>query len=250
MILAILQARSSSTRFPRKVLADLAGQPMILQQIQRLSRSKLIDKLVVATSTDPTDDQLADLLDSSGILFHRGSLDNVLERFIEIIEIEKPDLVVRLTADCPLTDAGVIDRVIREHASGSYEYTSNTLNPTYPDGLDVECIDPQVLKKIFYANPSAIECEHVTYGLYTRLGFCNLHSVEQETDCSNLRWTVDLPGDLDFVRRVYAEFAPHYYTFGQEDLLELARRNSEFYRSDTILERNAALIKQVGEVVK
>lgn len=246
MILAIIQARCSSTRFPNKVLADLAGQPMILQQINRVVKSKLIDKLVVATSTDPSDDPLVELLREHRIPFYRGSLSNVMERFIDVIDIEKPDTVVRLTADCPLTDANIIDLVIQKHISSGSEYTSNTLYPTFPDGLDVECINPQVLKKLFFANPSKIECEHVTYGLYTRHGFCNLYSVEQETDYSILRWTVDLPGDLDFVRRVYAEFAPHYYSFGQEDLLELVHAKSEFYRSDAILKRNAELIKQEG----
>jgi spore coat polysaccharide biosynthesis protein SpsF len=244
MILAILQARCSSARFPNKVLADLAGKPMILQQIQRLSESLLIDKLVVATSTDPTDDRLVELLTSNNVFVHRGSLDNVLERFVEVIEVEKPDVVVRLTADCPLIDPRVIDKVIEQHGNGKDKYTSNTINPTYPDGLDVECVDPRLLQKLYDSKPSEIECEHVTYGLYKRPRFCNLNSVEQETDYSNLRWTVDLPGDLDFVRRVYAEFAPHYYSFGQDDLIELALSKPGFVQSDTILGRNAGLIEQ------
>lgn len=243
MILAILQARSSSTRFPNKVLADLCGQPMILQQINRLKRSQLIDKIVVATTTDPSDDQLVELLHGQGIPFYRGSLNNVMERFIEVIENERPDIVVRLTADCPLADASVIDLVIQEHISSECEYTSNTLKPTYPDGLDVECFVPKMLQNIFDMNPSEVECEHVTYGLYTRPGFCSTHSVEQEVDRSNLRWTVDLPEDLDFVREVYSAFKPDYYSFGQEDLIEIAQARPEFQRSDTILERNARLVE-------
>jgi spore coat polysaccharide biosynthesis protein SpsF len=244
MILAILQARSSSTRFPHKVLADLGGQPMILQQIKRLERSKLIDKLVVATTTDPSDDKLAELLRESKIHFYRGSLNNVLERFIDIIDIEKPDTVVRLTADCPLTDANVIDRVIQEHISSRCQYTSNTFKPTYPDGLDVECFEPNSLKELFESDPSEIESEHVTYGLYKRPEFCTIHSVEQEVDRSNLRWTVDLPEDLEFVRSVYSAFEPDYYSFGQEDLIKVAQTKPELHRTDTILERNASLIEQ------
>jgi spore coat polysaccharide biosynthesis protein SpsF len=244
MILAILQARSSSTRFPNKVLADLGGQPMILQQIKRLKRSKLIDKLVVATTTDPSDDQLVELLHGQGISFYRGSLDNVMKRFIDVIQNEKPDIVVRLTADCPLADARVIDLVIQEHISSGSEYTSNTLKPTYPDGLDVECFVPITLQNIYDSNPSEIECEHVTYGLYNRPDFCSTHSVEQEVDRSNLRWTVDLPEDLDFVRAVYSAFEPDCYSFGQEDLVEMAQTRPEFHRTNTILERNASLIEQ------
>lgn len=244
MILAILQARSSSTRFPNKVLADLGGQPMILQQIKRLKRSQLINKLVVATSTDPSDDQLVELLHGQGIPFYRGSLNNVMERFIDVIENEKPDIVVRLTADCPLADARVIDLVIQEHISSGSEYTSNTLKPTYPDGLDVECFVPKILQNIYDLNPSEIECEHVTYGLYNRAGFCTTHSVEQEVDRSNLRWTVDFPEDLDFVREVYSAFEPDFYSFGQEDLVKMAQTKPKFHRTDTILERDASLIEQ------
>ena len=204
----------------------------------------------MATTTDQSDDQLAELLHERKIPFYRGALKNVLERFIDIIEIEKPDTVVRLTADCPLTDANVIDLVIQEHVSRGSEYTSNTLKPTYPDGLDVECFDPKALQGIFDLKPSEIECEHVTYGLYRRPGFCTIYSVEQEVDRSNLRWTVDLAEDLDFVRKVYSAFEPDYYSFGQEDLVELAQTKPEFHRTDTILERNVSLIQQEGGLVK
>ena len=247
MILAILQARSSSTRFPNKVLADLAGDAMIIQQIKRLKESKLINKIVVATSIDPSDDLLTDLLESEGIPFYRGSLNNVLERFIDVIRIEKPKVVVRLTADCPLTDPNVIDLVISRHLASGSDYTSNTISPTFPDGLDVECVSPSVLMNLFAGSPTEVECEHVTYGLYRRPGFCAMESVEQDTDHSNLRWTVDIPEDLDFVRSVYAAFAPDYYSFRQEDLLDLALLKPEFFRTDSILERNAGLNKAEAE---
>lgn len=248
MILAILQARSSSSRFPNKILADLAGQPMILQQVNRIVRSQLIDKLVVATSTDPSDDQLSEILRKRGIPIYRGSLNNVMERFIDIIDIEKPDTVVRLTADCPLTDSNIIDFVIQEHISSGSDYTSNTLQPTYPDGLDVECFVPKILQQIFDSNPSEIECEHVTYGFYKRPGFCRTHSVEQGVDRSSLRWTVDVPEDLEFVRNVYSAFEPDYYSFGQEDLVKLAQAAPAFQRNDIIIDRNARLIEQEGEL--
>jgi spore coat polysaccharide biosynthesis protein SpsF len=241
MIVAIIQARSSSSRFPNKVLADLAGDAMILQQINRVRGSKLIDKIVVATSVDPSDDLLVDLLKSEGIPYYRGSLSNVLARFVDVIQIEKPNVVVRLTADCPLTDPRVIDLVISKHLSSESDYTSNTLTPTFPDGLDVECISPTVLRNLLDANPTEVECEHVTYGLYSRPGFCTMESVEQASDHSHLRWTVDIPEDLDFVRKVYAEFAPDYYSFGQMELMALSGINSEFIRTNAILERNAGL---------
>ena len=247
MILAILQARSSSTRFPNKVLADLAGDAMIIQQIKRLKESKMINKIVVATSVDPSDDLLADLLKSKEIPYYRGSLHNVLERFMDVIQIEKPNVVVRLTADCPLTDPNIIDLVISRHLASGSDYTSNTINPTFPDGLDVECVSPSALVDLLEGSPTEVECEHVTYGLYSRPGFCVMESVEQDTDHSNLRWTVDIPGDLDFVRSVYAAFAPDYYSFRQEDLLKLASLKPEFIRTEGILKRNAGLNKAEAE---
>ena len=247
MILAIIQARSSSTRFPNKVLADLAGDAMIIQQIKRLKKSKLINKIVVATSIDPSDDLLADLLESEKVPYYRGSLNNVLERFVDVIRIEEPKVVVRLTADCPLTDPNVIDLVISRHLACGSDYTSNTINPTFPDGLDVECVSPSVLMELLAGSPTEVECEHVTYGLHSRPEFCAMESVEQDNDYSNLRWTVDIPEDLDFVRLVYAEFAPDYYSFGQQELINLGRLNPEFIRTDSILERNAGLNKAEAE---
>ena len=136
--LAIVQARMTSTRFPGKVLAPLVGQPMVLRQLERVRRATTLDGVIVATSTDPTDDELTGVVEASGVPVVRGSLDDVLDRFITAMDVFEPEVVVRLTADCPLISPFVIDQVVEAFRASNADYVSNTMTPTYPDGLDVE----------------------------------------------------------------------------------------------------------------
>ena len=243
MILAILQGRLSSTRLPGKVLMDLHGKPMILQQIERLKFSKNIDKLVVATSEDPSDDYLVERLQAENVEVRRGPLDDVVERFGKVVDEFMPETIVRLTADCPLADAQVIDEVIAKHLEMGSDYTSNVLEPTYPDGLDVECIDARAFTELRNSNLSLQEREHVTMGLYRHSEKYSLTSVTQQSDRSSLRWTVDVQEDLDFVRRVYAHLYDENKYFGQQEILELLRLHPELSRTDDEVARNSGLNK-------
>jgi len=138
-VLAILQARMSSTRLPGKVMRPLLGEPMVWRQWERILRAKLISRLVLATSDDPSDDVLASFAASHGMACHRGSLDDVLARFAGAAEAFGPaDHIVRLTADCPLTDPALIDAVIAHQIAGGADYTSNSVERSFADGLDVE----------------------------------------------------------------------------------------------------------------
>lgn len=243
MILAILQGRVSSTRLPGKVIKDLHGKPMILRQIERIKQSHQIDKLVVATSLDPSDDQLVSLLIDAGIDVRRGPLDDVLERFGLVVDEFNPDVIVRLTADCPLTDPQVIDRLITEHVLIKSDYTSNTLEPTFPDGLDVECVSSSAFAELRTTFLSAPEREHVTMGLYSNPEKFSLCSVTQVPNLSNLRWTVDVQEDLDFVRLVYAHLYDENKYFGQTEILDLLQQHPEISRTDDEVARNSGLNK-------
>ena len=225
MILAIVQARCSSTRLPGKVMAPVLGRAMILRQLERLGRSSMIDRLVVATSTDLSDDPLVELLQAEGVTVRRGSLDDVAGRFQSVVREFAPTTVVRLTADCPLADPAVIDRVIREHLAAQADYTSNTLQRTYPQGLDVECVDADAFAALMERPLDAGEREHVTLGIYTHPELFTLHSVTQEQDLSNLRWTVDRPDDLAFVRNIYENLYADNPEFDQQDLVDFLRLN-------------------------
>lgn len=219
---AILQARMSSRRLPGKVLAEVEGRPMIIQHIDRIKRSRRIDNLTVATSTNPSDDPLCDVLRQEGVDFYRGSLDNVAERFADIITRDCPTHVVRLTADCPLADWRVIDLVVESHLSGGVDYTSNSLVRTFPKGLDVEIFRSDVFQRLCGTGLDAEESEHVTLGFYRRVGAFTINNVANSLDEGHLRWTVDYPSDLEFVREVYQKLWGHNRFFTSADVRALS----------------------------
>ncbi len=220
MILAILQARMSSTRLPGKVLRPLAGGPMILRQIERTRRSRLIDRLVVATSDDKTDDVLTDVLEGKGVEVFRGPLDDVLARYLGALEAKGPaDHVVRMTADCPFIDWQVIDAVIQAHVEAGVDYTANTWERrTFPRGLDVDVVTSAVLRQAAAEATDPYDREHVLPFIYRRPDRYSLQGFSQERDEGELRWTVDLPEDLAFASAVYDALYPDNPAFTSEDV--------------------------------
>ena len=190
-VLAVLQARMASSRLPGKVLRSIMGRPMLARQLDRVHRSRLIERLVVAISDDPSDDPLAEFLVSEGIGLYRGSLDDVLDRVYRAAAAHDPGNVVRLTGDCPLADPDLIDRVIEEHLAGGFDYSSNCLEPTWPDGLDTEVMRFNTLDQARKRATLASEREHVTPFIHNRPELFHLHSIKAGTDLSRHRWTVD-----------------------------------------------------------
>ncbi len=220
MILAILQARMSSTRLPGKVLAPLAGQPMVLRQIERLQRATRIDRLVVATSVEPADDPLIRVLDAAGVAVHRGPLNDVLARFIGALDAFPAQHVVRLTADCPLTDPAVVDAAIALHIESSADYTSNTPETfAYPKGLDVEVITSEGLRRAARDATSQEEHEHVTWGIWTQPDRWRIAWMSSpHRDDGDIRWTVDTPDDYAFARAVYDGLYRDHPDFTSRDI--------------------------------
>jgi len=227
LIVAALQARMSSSRLPGKVLMPLLGKPMICHQIDRIKRSKMIDKLVVATSTHSSDNPLAMQIQDLGVECYRGQLKNVLSRLYGATSKFKPDHVVRLTGDCPLIDPEVIDKTIEHHLQLDLDYTSNILPPSFPDGLDVEIVKFDIFKKINSFAVTKSEMEHVT--LYIRN---NLHKFKTGNFSSNInlsdkRWTVDNIEDFIFVEKVYEELYSNKRNFSMADVLSFVKLNPE-----------------------
>ncbi len=240
MFLAILQARCSSSRLPNKVLRPIMGKPMLQLQIERLRRSRKIDKLVVATSDQPSDDPLALLCEDQAILCYRGSLDDVLDRFYQAHRLYQADHIIRLTGDCPLADPEVIDLVIAEHVNSKADYTSNTLEPSYPDGLDVEVFKSEALERAWAEAQLCSEREHVTPYIIKNSDLFMHHKVQNPTDLSGLRWTVDNPEDFDFVTKVYESLYPNNVNFDMQDVLDLLGSKPE------LVTINAHLIRNMG----
>jgi len=227
--LAILQARMSSSRFPGKVLSPLFGEPMIFRQIERLARTRRIDRLVVATSTDGSDDTLAEACAARGVAVFRGSLDDVLDRFAGALDLfPEAKTVIRVTADCPLADWTVVDEVIAHLEATGADYASNTpAERTYPHGLDVEVMRREALLDAWRDGRDPYEREHVTPYIYRRPETYRLEFVSRTPSLAHLRWTVDYPADLEFVRDVYARLYPADPAFGSEAVVALARNSSE-----------------------
>ena len=239
--LAIVQARMTSSRFPGKVLAPLAGEPMVIRQLERIQRAETLDGIVVATSTDVSDDELAQVLDANGFDVVRGDLNDVLARFITVTNQYQPETVVRLTADCPLTSPVVIDRVVARFNEGGYDYVSNTMTPTYPDGLDVEVVRASVLQEVAEVTSDEHEREHVTLGVYRRQDRYRIGNVIGDTDLSDLRWTVDTPEDYAFVQAIYDALYAGRPDFDLDEILAYLNQHPQISRTAKDAVRNAAL---------
>ena len=245
--LVILQARMSSTRLPGKVLAIINGQPMIFWQIQRIKEAKSIDELIVATSTDQSDDTLVEFLELNGVLVHRGPIDDVYERFMQVLErLADSKTIVRLTADCPFTMPELIDEMVNKFDSSGIDYLSNALAPTFPDGLDIEIVGRSALIKLGEYPLSTTEKEHVTLGLRNRPSEFKIENFSQDSDLSHLRWTVDYEGDLNFAREIYAEFRGQEAKFNCGDLLKILEAKPELKNEVSGSLRNVAL-KEIDE---
>jgi len=221
MIVAILQARMSSSRLPGKVMKPILGMPMIGRHIERLNRCDSLDRIVVATSKDPSDDGLARYCEGLGVRVFRGSLYDVLGRFAGAAIANGAEHVVRLTADCPLADPLVIDACVWRHIETSADYTSNTLQRSYPDGLDVEVMTAAALKTMQAEATDPYEREHVTPFLYRNPERFRIAQLVQSARLDDRRWTVDTAEDFEFVSRVYYMLYPTNPRFEQADILAL-----------------------------
>jgi spore coat polysaccharide biosynthesis protein SpsF len=224
-VVAIIQGRMSSSRLPGKILADIAGQPMLQRVFARTSRAASLSETVFATTADPTDDPVAEYCDFSGIPFTRGSQFDVLDRYYQAAKQAKADVVVRITADCPVIDPALIDDVVTTLLGDKYDFACNRLPPpwdrTYPIGLDVEACTFKVLEKAWKEAKEPQHREHAMPYFYEGVklsavsrqlsqgvsprGF-KIALLNHTIDFGDYRWTVDTPEDLEFMRQVYSRF--------------------------------------------
>jgi spore coat polysaccharide biosynthesis protein SpsF len=229
-VAVLVQARMTSTRLPGKVLAPLAGLPAIVRMMERVGRVRLAARRLVATSTDATDDAVADACAARGIECARGPLADVLERFVQTAPSDC-EAVVRLTGDCPLVDPEVVDRHIGVFLDGwpASEYVSNAVVRTMPGGLDVEVFSREVLLRAAREATEPYDREHVTPWIQRN---ARMVPVTQEIDLSSLRWDLDTADDLRFLSWVYAELHPAVPAFASLDVYRLLSRHPERIRFD------------------
>jgi spore coat polysaccharide biosynthesis protein SpsF len=224
-VVAIVQARMGSTRLPGKVLADIRGRSMLWRVCQRTRCATLIDQVVVATTLEPEDRQILDECRRMQLACFRGSTQDVLDRYARAARIFRADIVVRITADCPLIDPQIIDLVVkrgRESFCGSAPllYASNTLRRTWPRGLDTEVISAAALACADREATEPFERAHVTPYIHRHPELFQLVAVTGPEDLAHARWTVDLPEDLELVRAVYARL-PNADSFSWRDVHRL-----------------------------
>lgn len=222
---AIIQARMQSRRLPGKVLMPIAGRPMLEHQLRRVARCGSIDATVLATTDRPADDDIAELGRRLDVAVVRGSNEDVLDRFRRATEQHAADIVVRLTADCPLIDPEVIDAVVDRLASDhAFDYASNVLTRTYPHGLDTEAMHADVVVRLSRLATSGSDREHVTsYLRFTHPELFRVISVTDVADSSDLRWTVDTTEDLRLVRLLFERLNLSEVPLGYREIVALMR---------------------------
>jgi spore coat polysaccharide biosynthesis protein SpsF len=230
----------SSTRLPGKVLQKINGIPLIELQINRIRQSKL-KNIVVATTTDSSDDVLVEHLNSIGVEVWRGPLHDVASRYHEVVNEFQPRNFLRLTADSPLTMPDMLDEMIVFFEKQNIDYLSNTNPPTFPDGLDIEIVKTDAFLDLIQHELSDLEKEHVTLGFASRDRIYKRQNFRNDQDLSHLRWTVDYPDDLDYMRKIMSFYTGREATVSFQELLQLIESQGELADTRDGRFRNMAL---------
>lgn len=228
MIVAIIQARMGSTRLQGKVLIDIQGKLLLEHVIDRVRMARLIDRMVIATTFNEKDKAIIEFAKNLNIPYYVGSEDDVLDRFYQAAKKYKAETIVRITPDDPFKDPEVTDKIISYYLKykDSLDYVSNTIKPTYPEGLDVEVFSFETLEKAWKEAKKPSEREHVTPYIWNHPELFRLTNVENDEDLSHLRWTLDTEADLRFTQEIYARLY-RGQVFLMKDILALLSAEPE-----------------------
>jgi spore coat polysaccharide biosynthesis protein SpsF len=231
-VVAIIQARMAASRLPGKVLKTLGHQPVLAWMLARTRRAQLVDEVVVATTTDPSDDPVAEYCQQHGVAFTRGSMQDVLDRYYQAAKAFHADVIVRLTADCPFIDPNLLDDNLRTflQAEPKLDFAANRLPPPYrrtiPIGLDAEYCWFEGLETIWREARGKHQREHVMPYFYEHPDRFRILHMTHEPDLGDLRWTVDTPEDLELLRRIVSYF-PDRDDFSWQEVLDLVQQHPE-----------------------
>ena len=233
-VIAMVQARTGSTRLPGKTIKEICGKPMLLLMLERLSQSKYIDEIVVATSTTENDDVIYDLAQKNGYGVFRGSEFDCLDRHYQAAKKFNANFVCKIPSDCPLIDPEVVDKVILFFLqnSNNYDYVSNLHPPTFPDGLDVEIFHLSVLEKASKGATDSNHREHTTTFIWSQPSRFRIGNISMPND-ENLfltqRWTVDYPEDFEFVKAIYENLYDDGKIFLMKEILNFLQKRRDVY---------------------
>jgi spore coat polysaccharide biosynthesis protein SpsF len=244
-VVSIIQARMSSTRLPGKVLMPLAGRPVLNHVIDRVRACKTIDELVVATSTDPSDDAIEAWCHTAAVPCYRGSLHDVLDRYYQAGLLYDADAVVRVTADCPALDPTIVDEVVQGFVGGGYEFYG--LAGEFPDGLDCTVFAFSALARAWREARLPSEREHVGPYIENHPELFKSGGLKKFKGLSHHRWTLDEPRDYEFLQAVFHRLHREDNPFLALELLELLDKQPELLRLNGNIVRNEGYLKSLLE---
>ena len=242
-IVAIIQARMGSSRLPGKVLKEVNGVPLLKYQFERVKQSLFIFETVIATTVREENDVIAEFCEQNQISCFRGSEDDVLSRYYECAREYKADIVVRLTADCPLIDPRVIDEVVKIYMENDYDFVANTAPPegfTYPEGMDVEVFSFKLLERAAREAEKPSELEHVTHYFWQNPQLFSSYRVDLKQDFSDYRLTVDYPEDFEVAEEVFYGLLQKDPLFTMHDVIKFLDDNKD------IKEKNSSFKPTAG----
>ena len=246
-MVGVIQARMGSSRLPGKVLSDIAGRPMLAHVIERTAQIDEIDEVVVATTDLPEDEVVLEVAREFGAGAFAGSPSDVLDRYYLAAKQYEADVVMRVTADCPLLDPIVGDHVTSFYKHGQIDYCGNLLPPTYPDGVNIEIVSFRALEKSWNHTTLSSDREHVTTYIRTHPDEFSIINVESPENMSHMRWTVDEPADLEFIRQVFSHLRPAAgETPGVVEVLKVLAENPELALLNTGFERGAGWERSIA----
>jgi spore coat polysaccharide biosynthesis protein SpsF len=249
MYIAILQARMGSTRLPNKVMMKILSKPLISYQLERVSTSKYIDKLIIATSTNPEDDKLAEYLSELGYTVYRGDSNDVLGRYYEAFMTLPKELqnatqgIIRLTGDCPLFESEICDKLIKRFEKKELDYASTS--PKITEGLDCEIFKKELLFEAFHNAKLASQREHVTLYINDNKEKFNIDRLDNDTDDSNYRITVDEPEDFQVVKNIIEYFNENKLQLHINNIKKYLDNHPDIFNLNSKIIRNEGLIKSL-----
>jgi glutamate-1-semialdehyde 2,1-aminomutase len=241
-IVAIIQARMGSVRFPGKVMKEVNGQPLIGFLLKRLSMSKKLDEIILATSEESSEGPLVDYVSELGFRVFQGSEKDVLKRYYDASKFAEADTVIRITGDCPLVDPDLVDHVINTYQKANVDFASIGKPATFPDGLDTAVFSFKALERSFLEATNQKHREHVTAYIHENESFSRIN-IENDENLTSERWTVDEPEDFEVISNILQHFSPRI-DFGWREVLHLSRTSPELFESNKGIVRNegAAII--------
>ena len=249
MIVAIIQARMSSSRLSGKIMLQACKKPLLQHMIERIQFTETVDKIVIATSTNKNDDVIEDFCKENKILCFRGSENDVLSRYKMVADIIHADIIVRLTSDTPLLDHIILDKVVKVYTKNKYDYVSNCfpLPRTYPDGMNVEVFSKKILDEMYYNAKKPSEREHVSLYVVTQPEKYKIYRVDYLKDISHYRFNLDYELDYKLIKEIFENLYYENQYFSMEDVIKFLEANPSIFNINSKIKPHEEMLKSFEE---